>query len=215
MKKSSKKLKRKLHAYRDIALTGGVVATVSLSLASRLHGEAVSYWVNDHIPPSTTDQGYDIDGDGDDDVYFHTYSSSVVMEAERDAMGGGCQTLCFSNILIEGNLVQGLEKGQLVYVHNKSFNISANLHSGDSGPFYNQPSPRYAGFNFVRAGADSTVNAWVELVVTGSVAEGLGLNVIAFGYETEPIIGIEAGYPALPVATKNTSWGAIKSLFKK
>jgi hypothetical protein len=57
--------------------------------------------------------------------------------------------------------------------------------------------------------------AWAELRVTGSLSEGYGLDVIAFGFETEPDSGITTGRPLIPTPTKSASWGEIKALYDK
>ena len=71
--------------------------------------------------------------------------------------------------------------------------------------FYAQPSPRYAGFFFYDAADSSLHQAWIELEVTGTPEDGQGLDVIAYGYETDPLVGILTGQPEEPSAIKESA----------
>ena len=219
MSKRSKKFKDKIRACRGIVRTGGVVAAASMALVSKGYGVAIRYQVNDHIPPSTPQQGYDIDQDGDADVFFDTNEFfSARIEAERESYGGAVATVSgFVFLDPIGMYANGFELDEWVSeigVSSSPIIESAWLNVGPDGEFYNQPAPRYAGFTF--AGPDSLLHyGWAELRVTGSDLDGYGLDVIAFGYETDPLLTIQAGRPLVPVPTKPTTWGEIKSKFGK
>lgn len=213
MSKRSKKFKGKIRACQGVARTGGVIAAASIALVSKSYGVAVRYQVNDHIPPGGQ-QGYDVDQDGVEDVSFDTLidPTGVQMEAEKRAYGGG-EVTCYVFVNQDSVTVKGFAAGDLVgYQLGNYLTESGLLNLFDDGPFYNQPEPRYAGFFFV--GPDSLRhNAWAELRVTGSFAEGYGLDVIAFGYETEGDIPLQAGLPYIPIPTKSVSWGQIKAMY--
>jgi hypothetical protein len=206
MSKRSRKFKGKVHACRSVARTGGIVAVASMAIVSKGYGIGIRYQENDHIPPGEAQRGYDIDQDGDHDIFFDTIG--LMMEAEKRAFGGG-EITChvFTNT---GSInVMALSAGEWIPPAGGADNWGL---LGEADDFYNQPSPRYAGFTFL--GPDSLEHyGWAELRVTGSLAEGRGLDVVAFGYETEPSTFIQAGLPLVPIATKSVSWGQIKALY--
>lgn len=214
MSERSKKFKGKIRACRGIARTGGVIAAASMALVSRGYGEALRYQINDHLPPGP-EQGYDIDQDGDLDVFFNWDDPiGVQMEGERYSYGGAGNTgWVFLDPMFSH--VKGFVADEWIgHTHDNVAARVGYLNLGESGPFYNPPSPLYAGFCFV--GPDTLYRyAWAELRVTGTEIAGFELDIIAFGYETEPDSTLQAGRPLIPVPTKSASWGEIKSLYGK
>ena len=210
MKKRSRKLRAKMRACRTVARAGGVMTAASLMLVSKGYSEALRFQVDDNIPPYTPElQGYDLDGDGDSDIYFNvSLGYAVSMEAEKYSYGGGPQQTC-AVIVNEFNFVKGHEAGILI----NNVDPPAGQSSGPLSDEFTAPSsPRYAGFFFCHE-ADSTFHqAWIELEVTGTIETGYGLDVIAYGYETEPDTGILAGYPQTPTSAERSTWSKIKAL---
>lgn len=210
MTERSRKFKAKMRACGTIARAGGVVAAASLAIVSKGYGEALRFQLDDHIPPYTPGpQTYDLDGDGNGDVSFDVSSGfAVFMEAERFSYGGGIYQTCVI-IMNESGAAKGHEAGILI---NNLYQAGYSVASlGDE--FYAPSSPRYAGFHFVHD-PDSTLHmAWMELAVTGTFETGYGLDVIAYGYETDPGVGILTGYPEAPLSVEHATWGEIKALF--
>jgi hypothetical protein len=181
-----------MQACRGIAQTGGIVAAASMALVSKGYGEVIRVQLDDYIPPDGV-AAYDLDGDGDGDITFDTtnyegYAPRMI--AETYAYGGASHS-CF---IIVDSAVLATALDANVFINNMSPDTTGQR-SGYLDNFYNQPSPRYAGFFFCNEAADTTLHqAWIELEVTGT-AHNYGLNVIAYGYETEPLAGIFTGQP--------------------
>lgn len=192
MSKRSRRFKAKMQACKGIAKTGGVVAAASMALVSKGYGEVIRVQLGDYIPPDEA-AGYDLDGDGDVDVCFYTSNFegyAPTMTSESYAYGGNLYS-CFVITDTLSSVATGHEAN--VFINNMTPPTGRQLAYLED--FFNQPSPRYAGFFFCNQAADTTFHqAWIELEVTGTPYNH-GLNVIAYGYETHPLVGLFTGRP--------------------
>jgi hypothetical protein len=218
MQHSSRKLKDKIRTCGNITRTGGVIAAASLAVVSKTYGEPIRWQYNDHIP-AFSGQGYDVDHDGRDDIYFDTsWSEGVLMQmlawGNDTVVDVGSIIVNHADTYYPADMVVGHLFGDPIDLIDQG-NTSGYLNHMDmEGPFFESTSPRYAGFYFF--GPDSVAhNGWAELRVTEPMPFMFELDVIAIGYETEPVdVPIFAGQPLIAVAVEKSSWGRIKALYK-
>ena len=218
MQHCNRRLKNKIRTCGSITKTGGVVAAASLAVVSQVHGQPVRWQWDDHIP-SGDSRSYDVDHDGYPDIRFDTMGTPGVqmqmLAWENDTLTLGALIVNTWDTMDPSYAVKGHVYQELIDAAYGPVFLAeyGPLNTLSSGPFFETPSPRYAGFYFF--GADSLPhNGWAELRVTEPSPGLYELDVIATGYETEPGIPILAGEPLAPVAVEKSSWGRIKELYK-
>jgi hypothetical protein len=197
MSLQSKRFQRKFRDCFGLTRVGAIAAAASVGIAGDGVADPVRVEVNEILPASSS-KTYDINGDGRDDVTFDysTYSDWYIDPSDYAPPGTtGNVTV---GVLLDEYLIfaHGHAAGDLVPGVMTALQDAAPLHAGDTGPFYDQSSPRFAGLYLAlgdtTGGVDPTVHwAWAQLNVTPD----FDLEIIAFGYESDPSTSITAGDP--------------------
>jgi len=201
MPRYSGSFERKLRDCLGITRVGTLAAATSLAMAGEGAARPLRVPV-DEILPNGDLREYDLNNDGRDDLRLECLGDDWYLYALDYTPPGTTGNTVPAYVFMDSGMlyVHAHEAGDVVPSVATDMAQSGPLNYIDTGPFYNQSAPRFAGLYLclgdTTGGVDPTRHfAWAELNVTPL----FDLEVTAFGYETKPDTPIIAGSESVPV----------------